>query len=119
MTSLQESITEAEFQRTVIDYAKLRGWQVHHTRPSISGGRWTTAIQGDAGFPDLCMARDGVVVLAELKSEKGRVSKDQKRWLHALDARRSGNAVRPSFSGEFGAFLWRPSDWDEIEEVLK
>jgi hypothetical protein len=50
--------------------------------------------------------RRGLVVVAELKSEKGRVPPEQKRWLKAFRA-----AGVP-------AYLWRPSDWAEVCEVL-
>jgi hypothetical protein len=42
------------------------------------------------------------VVYAELKSETGRLSTDQEKWLLAL---RHAGAT---------AYLWRPSHWDQI-----
>lgn len=94
--------TEREFQSLVIDYARLRGWMVAHFRPApTQSGGWSTPMQGDRGYPDLTLARDGVVVHAELKSETGRVSPSQKRWLEHL-----------------GGVVWRPSDFDEIKRVL-
>ena len=57
------SITESEFQRQVIQLAKLRGWLVHHTRPArikVQGVEtYRTPIAGHAGFPDLVLARRG------------------------------------------------------------
>ena len=51
-------MTESEFQSQVIEIAKYRGWKVMHQRPAmIRTGRWVTAIEGDAGFPDLVLAR--------------------------------------------------------------
>jgi len=98
-------MTEAEFQSAVIEVARLRGWLVMHQRPAqIRPGRWATAIQGDAGFPDLVLARPraGELIFAELKREKGRVSVMQKVWLRTLAAAGAE------------AYLWYPSDMPEI-----
>ena len=99
------ALSEADFQRRVIDLAKLRGWKVAHYRPAKGPkGAWSTPVTGHAGAPDLILARDGEVILAELKSETGRLSAEQRQWLDAL--------------GDHG-YLWRPSDWDEVREVLE
>ena len=101
--------SEKEFQTAVVEYAQLNGWMLHHDLPSLTQrGTWRTAIQGDPGFPDLAMARHGFVVLAELKSEKGRQSEAQKAWEDAIGADPAD-----------GYRLWRPSDWDEIEQTLR
>src|SRR5690606_28778418 len=63
------------------------GWKVHHTRPARTDKGWRTPLQGDAGYPDLTMARRGRVVIAELKSESGRVTREQAAWLEHLSAR--------------------------------
>ncbi len=95
------SATEAEFQTLVIDYAHLMKWRVAHFRPAQTGKGWRTAMEGDPGFPDLVLARDGVVILAELKSEKGQLSASQLQWSIVADA-----------------LVWRPSDWPEIQKLL-
>lgn len=67
-----------------------------------------TAVQGDgAGFPDLVMVRDKVI-FAELKSEKGKVSDTQYDWIKSLAKAKQKDV-----------YVWRPSDWDSIVEVLK
>ena len=93
--------TEAEFQSAIVEYAQARGWLVHAQRPARSDKGWRTPIQGDPGFPDLVLARAGVVVIAELKSETGTVTSDQIRWGQALES-----------------YLWHPSDWPMIERML-
>ena len=57
---MDATTTEADFQGQVVDLAKLHGWQVFHALPvqRASDGKHRTAFQGDAGFPDLVMARD-------------------------------------------------------------
>lgn len=90
------TVSEEHFKDRVIQVAKARGWKVFHALPAqIRPGRYATPMQGHAGFPDLVLARDGQVLLRELKSETGRLSPGQKEWLAAL--------------GEHGG-LWRPGD---------
>jgi hypothetical protein len=114
--------TEEGFKNRIIEYAHLKGWLVHHDRPAKTSKGWRTAIQGDEGFPDLVLARDGRVIFAELKSEKGRVSREQRAWMEALPWRvhwpvpqKGGEATR-IFSA---VAVWRPSDWPQIVELLK
>ena len=96
------SWTESEFLDELIAQALVRGWHVYHPRPARSDRGWRTAGQGTpVGFPDLTLCRDGVVIFAELKSEKGRLSDDQRAWLEAC-----------------GGQVWRPSDWDQIMAQL-
>lgn len=96
--------TETQFQARVIQAARLYGWLVHHCRPvQIGPGRWATPIQGDAGFPDLCLARGGVVLLVELKADGKYLAPAQKLWRDA-----AGDRWR----------LWRPRDWDEVVAEL-
>lgn len=101
------SVSEAAFQRAVIDYAERAGFLVahfHDSRRQISPGRFV-GDRSAAGFPDLVMVRERVVY-AELKTESGRVSRAQLRWIEALTT-----------AGE-EAYLWRPSAWSDIEQVL-
>jgi hypothetical protein len=91
-------LTEKQWSQQVVDYAKLRGWLCYRT--------WTS-IHSPAGYPDLTMVRDGVLVFAELKTEKGKVTPSQQEWLDALTR-------HPMVS----VYLWRPSDWLEVLEAL-
>lgn len=103
-------LSEREWQRQVLEYARLRGWRAAHFRPArISGGRWRTPVAADgAGFPDLVLARGGRVIFAELKAEGGRLSAEQRAWLEALRE-----------AGGVEVHVWRPKQWDEVEEVLR
>lgn len=89
--------SEADFQSWVVGTAKLRGWMVGHLRDA----RTQDDVTGLKGLPDLVLARGGLVILAELKSENGEIRKSQKPWLEA-----SGNHV------------WRPSMRAKIEAML-
>ena len=103
-------ILEKEFQAQVIELAWLHNWLVAHFRPALTAsGRWITPVAADgAGFPDLVLARRGRVIVAELKSQRGQPSTEQKAWLEAFG---SCNGIE--------TYLWRPADWNKIEEVLK
>lgn len=77
---------EKILQDKVIHLAKMNGFQVQHSRPvQQKNGRWLTAIQGDPGFPDLCLAhRERGVLFLEIKSDVGRLSPGQVMWQRAL-----------------------------------
>jgi len=100
-------MTEDAFLKQVIDLAKLRGWQVHHARPGRTLKGWRTPVQGDAGFPDLVLCRPPQTIFVELKTDKGRLRRNQEVWLRLLRA-----------AGQ-RAHVWRPSMWTQIEEALK
>lgn len=96
-------MTEAQFTQAVIDLAHAHKWRVAHFRPALTKKGWRTPVQADgAGFPDLVLARRGVVVFAELKTESGALTRNQMDWAEAMPT-----------------FFWRPSDWPKIERVLK
>lgn len=92
-------ISEGDLQRSVIDLAMLHHWRVVHVRPGRTATGWRTTYEGHPGLPDLILARNGVVLLAELKPVGGRATAEQQRWLDA--------------AGPHGR-LWTPADWPSI-----
>ena len=87
-TTLPE-MSEAQFQRLVIDTAKIYGWLVQHartTRVARPDGsvRHATAISGNVGFPDLVLARNGRLFFIELKVGRNKPTKAQTQWLNQL-----------------------------------
>lgn len=99
---------ESYFQSQVIMLAKLHGWLVMHTRAvEIRPGVWKTPLSGHAGFPDLVLAHSfRGIIYAELKSDIGRVSPLQTKWLETLAC--NGAEVH----------VWRPKDLEEISTRL-
>lgn len=93
------ALTEKEWSRQVRELAELLGWAVYHPWLSIHSPR---------GWPDLALCRPPRLILAELKTEKGKVTPAQGRWLGLL-------AECPGVE----AHLWRPSDLDAITGVLR
>jgi hypothetical protein len=98
-------ISEADWQRRVIDAAKLFGWRYAHFRPAQTSKGWRTAMSGDKGFPDLVLVRPPRVLFVELKSDDGLPSEAQLLWFNDLAS-----------SGE--AYIWRPRDWTEVYTTL-
>ena len=95
--------TETELVEQAIRLAQLQGWMVTHVRPAGTAHGPRTPYQGHAGLPDLILARDGDVLLWELKGPRGKPTDGQTAWIHA--------------AGLHGA-LYRPGDWDEIRRIL-
>lgn len=104
MNEYQARMTEAHLTETVIQLAKFHGWQVTHFRPALTEHGWRTPLSGHKGFPDLVLARGGDVLIVELKTEKGRTTKEQERWAQAI-----GSQYR----------LWRPRDLEALKEELR
>lgn len=96
--------TEALFLDQVCTIARLQGWLVFHPTPHrVGSAAWRT---DGKGFPDLCLAhRDRGVVFAELKTDVGRLSKEQNDW---------GLAIDPHCEYH----IWRPNDLEAIAKRL-
>ena len=107
-------ITEAEFQKQVIQLARLRGFKVAHfrcVRIMRSSGKtyYETPVQADGtGFMDLILANEAkkLLIAAELKVPPNKCSPQQTEWLNAFA------------SAGVPAYVWTPDDWPEIEKVL-
>lgn len=91
-------MTEKQLQQLVNDTFRAHSWLVSH--PLRSKG-------SEPGYPDVTATRGGVLVFAELKTEKGKASPHQCRWLRALEEVAGGTP-------RVKVFLWKPSDWEEI-----
>lgn len=104
------SLSEAQFLDMIVTRAKARGWLVMHTRPARTERGWRTPLQGDAGFPDLILARRGQLVMAELKTAKGRLTDAQADWYAALQTVED----RPKVTVD----VWRPGDWPSIVDLI-
>lgn len=82
-------MTEEQFQSTVIAMCKLFGVGWYH--PYFSR-------RSAAGWPDLALCGDRGFLLRELKTDKGRVTRDQQAWGERL--RKAGQDWD----------VWRPVD---------
>ena len=98
MEKINLAISEKRFQDAVVQLAQILHFRVYHTYDSR---------RSTPGYPDLTLVREGRLIFAELKSEKGKMSKAQKEWEY--DLRQT--------CAEY--YEWRPSDWEAIVEVLQ
>ena len=80
----------------MVKQAKAQGWMVYHTYDSR---------RSEEGFPDLVLLRERLVFV-ELKREGEEPTKAQQVWLGKL------------WQAGYEAYLWRPSDEDEVARVL-
>lgn len=95
--SYQATQSEKEFQRAVVEMAAHLGWLCVH---------FPAMLANPSGWPDLICFRDGKVLVAELKTERGTLGPRQKEWVENL--REAGITVH----------VWRPSSWPAIEATL-
>lgn len=89
---------EREWQRYVVQLARSRRWTVFH----VPDSRRTTP-----GWPDLAMFRVPDFMLVELKTNNGRMSKQQQATVEALAL--CGVEVH----------VWRPQDDTAVRQRLK
>lgn len=95
--------SEADLQRAIMDLAQLMGWRRLHVRAQETKSGWKVGYEGDTGWPDLTLARDGIVYFWELKrNTKSPFRPGQEEWLEVLP----------------NARVITPEDWIYIEAVL-
>lgn len=105
---------EETLKSQVLHLAGLYGWLIHHDRPAKTEKGWRTAVEGDAGFPDLVLLHPVScrLIVAELKSDTGRLTLAQQAWVHAW---RQIERVDPV---NILVAVWRPDDWDAIHRAI-
>ena len=90
------AMTEREWQSEVVAAAHHLGWSVYHTHDSR---------RSEPGWPDLALVRDRFMV-AELKTDTGKLSAAQERWIGLLKA------------AGVETYVWRPTDRDHMLREL-
>lgn len=109
------ALTERQFQARVIDLLHMFGYRVAHFLPAVNlRGQWRTPVAADGkGFPDLVAVRperngrSGRVLFIELKTDTGRLTKEQKEWQADLEGAHAE------------AYVWRPRDWTTLSEIVR
>lgn len=99
-------MTEAQLEASTLDLADWCYWLSYHTYDSRRSAR---------GFPDRVFLRRGRMLFVEFKSEAGKLTPAQERWLTEL------RLVASKSRGAVEVHVWRPADWfgGVIEEVLR
>lgn len=130
---------EAAFQARVIGLLRVYQWErIYHEGHGGHGSTRTGTkrhtlgkVPEGRGFPDVLAIhpRESRILVAELKGEAGELRPGQREWLEAFAG--VGEAVeqivRPPRPGRgrrdpgprVEAYLWRPSDWDELHDVIR
>ncbi len=93
------TISEKEWRQTVVDKAVLFGWRCYWV--------WNSK-HSPKGWLDLEMLRPPRFIKAELKTMTGTLTREQRETLELL-----------SQYAWIEAYVWRPSDYDAILEVLR
>lgn len=92
------ALREQQFMEAIQQMAGYLGWKTYHTHDSR---------RSEPGFPDLVLVKiNQPVKFREVKTEKGRLTKEQDAWITLL-------ALAGADVG-----VWRPRDWDLIEKEL-
>lgn len=129
-TARSPRLGEIDLQRQVVQLAEMLGWEHVHFRPAQTKHGWRTPGSGTMakGWPDLTLvrARDRRLIFAELKAQGGYLSDEQTKTLLALRAleHRPAGQLHEAGRGRpdeprIEVYVWRPSDFDEIEAVLR
>jgi hypothetical protein len=92
-------INEKQLREQIRDLCKILGWKFYFT--------WT-AIHSPRGMTDLILCRPPRVIFAELKREKQEPTPEQQEWLDIL-------GQCPGVE----RYVWKPSSWDKIVEILR
>lgn len=100
--AIDAAMSEAELLEQVLALARLRGYLGYHTHRSE---------HSEAGFPDLVLLKPSRLIFAELKTESGRLTREQRLWLAYLEA-------VADHAPNIEVYLWRPSDWAAIDQIL-
>ena len=94
-----DKVNETDFSTQIVDLFKLFGYKYYHTHDSR---------RSVAGFPDYVAVKGSRVLFIELKKEKGTLSPEQVVW---------GEILSKCPGVEY--YIWRPSQADEVEAILK
>lgn len=92
------SLPEKAWQAQVVELAQLYGWWVYHPYDSR---------RSEPGWPDCTFARVPEFFLAELKTDRGRLSPAQRRCIALL------------LSCGLEVNVWRPRDFEAVHARLR
>lgn len=127
--SYEIKLSERDFSKQVEDLFKLFGWEFYHVVEQHYYARRTSR-----GFPDYVAVKPPRLIFAELKSEKGQLTEAQEKWLEILKQCQHifpyiPNKMILTLEDEVDTsipkimlpevYLWRPSQIEEIAEVLR
>lgn len=102
------AMLERDFATQVEHLLTLYRWTWKHDEPALrQSGTWATSFRGHRGFPDYIATRDGRLIIAEIKNERGKLTVGQVEWIGKLNQTAAE------------VYVWRPQDLDQVKEVLR
>lgn len=108
------AIREKDLREQIRTLVKLFGWRMAFTQYSLRSPK---------GFPDLVLVRPPRCIFAELKSEVGQLTPEQREWLDSLaqcaDGWIGSDTRQPEGRSPIEVYLWRPSHIEGIAEILR
>jgi VRR-NUC domain len=96
--TLPDDTPEGSLLARVRRLATDNGWASYHTHDSR---------RSEYGFPDLVCTDGTAVLMYELKTNSGKLTAEQQRWLSLLE-----------HTGKIECGVWRPRDWPQITARL-
>lgn len=90
LRALYGDMSEAMLENKIRMAALAAGWLYYHTHDSR---------RSEPGFPDCVMVKGSRVLFRELKTQKGKVTPEQAKWLARLH------------NAGLNVAVWRPYDW--------
>ncbi len=93
--------SERHFQTAICNLALVNGWLVYNHPDSRKAN-----VASTPGFPDIVLAKPGVLVFIETKMPKRHPSEDQQRWIDAL---------KTAFIRCFVAY---PDDYEMVRSII-
>jgi len=93
------AMTEGTLLAEVRALAKRESWEFYHTFDSR---------RSEYGWPDCALCDGTTLLLYELKTNTGKLTMEQQRWLSLLQ-----------HCGTIEAGIWRPRDLPQIEQRLR
>ena len=120
---------EYQLQSQIAELAHMLGWETIAFRPALTKQGWRTPGTGSMakGWLDMTLVHPQKqrLIWAELKSDVGELSPDQERVIGLL-SKLAGMWIDPALVAEspyahlrIEVFVWRPRDFDVIQEVLR
>lgn len=97
-------LSESQWSGLVVELARLGGWTLRY--------HVFNSKRSNFGFPDWVLCKPPRLIFAELKSDVGKTTDDQEAWLAGL------REVEKATGGLVQAYVWRPSDYPEVVEIL-
>jgi len=91
-------LPERAWQAQIVELAGYYGWLAYHTFDSR---------RSEPGWPDLVLVRPPELLAVELKTDSGRLTVAQRRWLEALAA------------CGIETHTWRPREFETVHGRLR